>query len=59
METTLEELEELFNSLKEDAPKFLEKGNKAAGKRMRKSAMEMKKLLHDFRKEIQEEISLL
>jgi predicted nucleic acid-binding Zn-ribbon protein len=52
-----ERYEELTNTVKEaeeDLMKFYEKGNKAAGTRARKSMMELKKLAHEIRQEIQE-----
>jgi uncharacterized protein YukE len=48
----IEQLENLMATLKEDATKFLEKGNKSAGVRTRKGAQEMKNLLQDLRKEV-------
>ena len=48
----IEKLENLMSSLKEDAGKFFEKGNKSAGVRTRKGAQEMKNLLQDLRKEV-------
>ena len=48
----IEKLENLMVSLKEDAAKFFEKGNKSAGVRTRKGAQEMKNLLQDLRKEV-------
>ena len=47
-----ENLENLMTTLKEDAVKFFEKGNKSAGVRTRKGAQEMKNLLQDLRKEV-------
>jgi hypothetical protein len=48
----IENLENLMTTLKEDAVKFFEKGNKSAGVRTRKGAQEMKNLLQDLRKEV-------
>jgi hypothetical protein len=48
----IENLENLMATLKEDAVKFFEKGNKSAGVRTRKGAQEMKNLLQDLRKEV-------
>ena len=48
----IENLENLMTTLKEDAVKFFEKGNKSAGVRTRKGAQEMKTLLQDLRKEV-------
>lgn len=59
METTLDELRGLMAEIEADRAKFFEKQQKAAGRRMRKNAMDAKKLLHQFRKELTEEINLL
>jgi hypothetical protein len=48
------ELQDLVEGSEEDLMKFYEKGNKAAGTRARKSLMELKKLAHEMRQEIQE-----
>ena len=48
----IENLENLMATLKEDAVKFFEKGNKSAGVRTRKGAQEMKNVLQDLRKEV-------
>jgi exonuclease VII small subunit len=47
-----EELKSLVSSLEEDATKFYEKGNKAAGTRLRKGCQEVKNLCQDIRKEV-------
>jgi len=49
-----EQLEALLDSMKDDFEKFYEKGNKAAGTRVRKGMMEIKNLAQDIRKEVQE-----
>ena len=49
-----EQLDALLESLKEDFDKFYDKGNKAAGTRVRKGMLEMKNLAQDIRKEVQE-----
>ena len=49
-----EELTKNYNTYVEDNLKFVEKGNKAAGTRARKSLMEITKLCKERRKEIQE-----
>ena len=49
-----EQMETLLESLKEDFEKFYEKGNKAAGTRVRKGMMEVRNLAQDIRKEVQE-----
>jgi hypothetical protein len=48
------ELTGIINDAEEDLMKFYEKGNKAAGTRARKSMMELKKLAHEVRQEIQD-----
>jgi hypothetical protein len=48
------QLTDLVDGTEEDLMKFYEKGNKAAGTRARKSLMELKKLAHEMRQEIQE-----
>lgn len=49
-----EQLEALLDSLKEDFDKFYEKGNKAAGTRVRKGMLDVKNLAQDIRAEVQE-----
>ena len=46
---TLEKIEQLMTSLKEDATKFFEKNNKSAGVRTRKTAQTIKATLQDLR----------
>jgi hypothetical protein len=46
------QLEELVNSAKKDAQAFYEKGNKAAGTRLRKAMMEAKNKAQDIRKNV-------
>lgn len=48
------QLTDVVEGAEEDLMKFYEKGNKAAGTRARKSLMELKKLAHEIRQEIQE-----
>lgn len=48
------QLTDLVEDAEEDLMKFYAKSNKAAGTRARKSMMELKKLAHEIRKEIQE-----
>ncbi|MFP4228110.1 MAG: histone H1 [Salinivenus sp.] len=48
------QLTDIIDGAEEDLMKFYEKGNKAAGTRARKSLMELKKLAHEVRQEIQE-----
>lgn len=57
MESTFDEMVEQMEAMKADAAKFFDSGNKAAGKRLRKAAMDLKKSAHELRKEISEEIS--
>ncbi len=49
-----EELQNLVASLESDFEKFYEKGNNAAGTRVRKGMQEMKNLAQDIRKEVQD-----
>ena len=48
----LEQLQEVLNSVQEDATKFYEKGNKAAGTRVRKAMQTIKTLAQDVRTEV-------
>jgi hypothetical protein len=48
------QLTDVLDDAEEDLMKFYEKGNKAAGTRARKSLMELKKLAHEIRQEIQD-----
>lgn len=48
------ELTDVLEGAEEDLMKFYEKGNKAAGTRARKHLMELKKLAHEVRQEIQD-----
>ena len=50
----LNQIEEILNSIKEDASKFFEKGNKAAGTRVRKAMQEVKALAQAVRTEVSE-----
>lgn len=47
-------LKELVSSLEEDATKFYEKGNKAAGTRVRNGMQSIKMMAQDIRKEVQD-----
>ena len=47
-----ERLKELVASLEEDAVKFYEKGNKAAGTRLRKGLQEVKNLSQEIRVDV-------
>ena len=48
------EVSELVNSLKDDFEKFYEKGNQAAGTRVRKGMQDLKNMAQDIRKEVQD-----
>lgn len=48
------QLADILDGAEEDLMKFYEKGNKAAGTRARKSLMQLKKLSHEIRQEIQD-----
>ncbi|BFO65358.1 histone H1 [Chryseobacterium sp. KCF3-3] len=50
MKELLEKISAEFETFKTDSDLQLEKGNKAAGTRARKAALELSKLLKDFRK---------
>jgi len=52
---TYEKIKSLVESVHEDADKFFNKGNKAAGTRVRQSMQELKKLAQDLRLEVQEQ----
>lgn len=49
-----DDLREFVNSMERDFSQFYEKGNKAAGTRVRKGMQDLKKLAQDIRVEIQE-----
>lgn len=48
------QLKDLVISLQEDFAKFYEKGNKAAGTRVRKGMQDLKNMAQDIRKEVQD-----
>lgn len=50
MKELLEKINAEFETFKADSDLQSEKGNKAAGMRARKAALELSKLLKDFRK---------
>jgi len=50
MKELLEKINAEFETFKTDSNLQLEKGNKAAGTRARKAALELGKILKDFRK---------
>lgn len=49
-----QELRNLISSIEADARKFYESGNKAAGIRLRKAMLDIKKLAQDIRTEVSE-----
>mgnify|MGYP003649094107 CR=1 FL=1 len=49
-----ENMKAILEGLNEDVQKFEEKGNKAAGTRIRKGLQEIKTVAQDLRKEISE-----
>jgi hypothetical protein len=49
-----EELKALINSVEEDADKFYNKQNSAAGVRIRKTMQDLKNLAQEIRTEVQE-----
>ncbi|MBN3519455.1 histone H1 [Algoriphagus lutimaris] len=48
------EVQDLVNGLEADFEKFYEKGNQAAGTRVRKGMQDLKNMAQDIRKEVQE-----
>jgi len=50
MKNLVESLKQQFASFEEDAAANVNKGNKAAGTRARKTSLAIEKLLKDFRK---------
>ncbi len=48
------QLRSLLEDLEKDFKKFYERGNKAAGTRVRKGMQDLKKMAQEIRKEIQE-----
>lgn len=48
-----DQLKELVMSLEDDFTKFYDKGNKAAGTRVRKGMQELKVMAQDIRTEVQ------
>jgi hypothetical protein len=49
---TYNKMVELLNEVQEDVAKFYEKGNKAAGTRVRKAMQDLKTLAQDLRVDI-------
>ena len=54
MQELLERLQDTLNDIQDDANKFNEKGNKAAGTRVRKSMQTIKTLAQDVRVAVSE-----
>lgn len=52
-----DELKQMVESMEDDFRKFYDKGNKAAGTRIRKAMQELKQKAQDIRVEIQEKKS--
>jgi len=50
MKTLVENLNQLFSDFQKDAAAQVEKGNKAAGTRARKTSLSIEKALKEFRK---------
>ena len=50
----IQEIKDVLISIEEDAIKFYEKENAAAGSRLRKAMQTLKSLAQDVRKEVQE-----
>lgn len=51
MKELVEKINAEFDTFSKEAAQQVEKGNKAAGTRARKAALELSKLFKDFRKE--------
>ncbi|HJH58574.1 MAG TPA: histone H1 [Bacteroidetes bacterium] len=51
MENLLKEIQEKLDAFVKDAEAQVEKGNKAAGTRARKTSLELTKLFKEFRKQ--------
>ena len=54
MSKRFNQLKDLVDDVQEDVAKFYEKGNKAAGTRVRKAMQELKQAAQDIRVEIQD-----
>lgn len=52
-----DKLKEMVSGLEQDFSEFYGKGNKAAGRRIRKAMQEMKGLAQDVRVDVQERIN--
>lgn len=46
------DIKEILSSIEGDADKFYNKGNKAAGTRLRKAMLQIKDLAHEVRREV-------
>ncbi len=57
MANTFSKLQEHVASLEDDFRKFYDKGNKAAGTRVRKGMQELKQLAQDIRTDVQDKKS--
>ena len=53
MKNRFDELKNLVSSLEDDFSKFYDKGNKAAGTRVRKGMQDLKDLAQEIRVEVQ------
>ena len=54
MASMYEKLQEHVNSMEDDFSKFYDKGNKAAGTRVRKGMQDLKQLAQDIRTDVQD-----
>ncbi|MEL7145828.1 MAG: histone H1 [Bacteroidota bacterium] len=54
MKNRFEEIKDAIMSLEEDFSKFYDKGNSAAGTRVRKGMQDLKNLAQDIRVEVQD-----
>ncbi len=54
MSKLFDELKDIIGGAEEDVDKFYNKGNKAAGTRIRKAMQELKKVAQDLRTEVQD-----
>ena len=54
MSKRFNQLKDLVDDIQDDVTKFYDKGNKAAGTRVRKSMQQLKQVAQDIRVEIQD-----
>ena len=54
MANNFSKLQEHVNSMEDDFSKFYDKGNKAAGTRIRKGMQELKQMAQDIRVDVQD-----